>query len=64
MALQGDLQDRAAQAASVRWRQLSWELRLNELRHAHRGVPADEVAVRRAPSQPHARSAEHLSAAS
>lgn len=66
MGFEGDLRVRATRSASLRWLhgRLSWEYRLRELRHAVSVVPADEVSVRRAPRQPEAQSADHLSAAS
>lgn len=66
MAFQGDLRERATQSEALRWLQgrLSWELRLSELRHAVSVAPPNEVAARHAPRPPHARSANHLPAAS
>lgn len=66
MGFPADSRDRAAQLAAMRWlqAQLSWEVRLNELRHVVAAdIPVDEVAVRRASPQP-ARRTGHLSAAS
>jgi hypothetical protein len=66
MAFQVDRRDRAARSAALCWlrEQLSWEVRLGELRHGFAGVPADEVADRRTPPQPSARRPDRMSAAS